>query len=188
MRSPPKSRNSAEAADCGDGFWRRKGKVSAFSPKKPGEPLLQFNGCCRKECGGPKKGHQPPEDLNGCSRSQGRVSRRGARHPLSAGEQGDPQGNADGGRPPADPARGRRGKGSRHRAFHLRHRPQQERHRGSFRPAAGARGDACRPRQETRARGASARPACAGRDELRAPAGAARSRPRGMVRPRARRR
>ena len=40
----------------------------------------------------------------------------------------------------------------------------------------------------TRARGASARPACAGRDELHAPAGAARPRPRGLVRARDRRR
>ena len=32
----------------------------------------------------------------------------------------------------------------RHRAFHLRHRPQQERHRGPFRPPVRARDDAAR--------------------------------------------
>ena len=83
---------------------------------------------------------------------------------------------------------GRRGEGSRHRAVHLRHRPQQERHRGSFRHAVRARRDAARARQEGRAGHPGAEPAGGRRGQLHPPAGAARPRPRGVVRARHRRR
>ena len=65
---------------------------------------------------------------------QSRLSGRRPRHPRPARHQGDAEGNADHRRQAADPVCGRRGQGSRHRTFHLRHRPQQGRDRGSFRP------------------------------------------------------
>ena len=77
--------------------------------------------------------------------------------------------------------------GSRHRAFHLRHRPQQGRDRGPFRPHVRTRRHAGRARQEGRDRNPGALPAGSRRHQLHPPAGAARARPRGVVRPRHRR-
>ena len=62
---------------------------------------------------------------------------------------------------PGDPARGRRGQGRRHRAFHLRHRPQQGRHRGPFRQPVRARAHAGGARQDEGARAAHGRAAAA---------------------------
>ena len=56
---------------------------------------------------------------------QSRFPRRRSRHALSAGHEVRAEGDDDRGRPAGAPACGRRGQGSRHRAFHLRHRPQQ---------------------------------------------------------------
>ena len=79
--------------------------------------------------------------------------------------------------------------GSRHRAFHLRHRPQQGRDRGSFRPHVRTRRDAgARGNKKAEMDIAGARPARSRRHELHPPAGAARPRPRGVVRARHRRR
>ena len=79
--------------------------------------------------------------------------------------------------------------GRRHRAFRLRHRPQQGRDRGLFRHRLRAR--ATRWPSAARRRSSSCwrrdLPA-AGADELHPPAGAARPRPRGLVRARHRRR
>ncbi len=55
---------------------------------------------------------------------------------------------------PADPARGGRGAPGRHRAFHLRHRPQQGGDRGSLRSPVRARADADRAQAQGRPRAA----------------------------------
>ena len=82
---------------------------------------------------------------------QSRVSRRRPRHALPARHQGDAEGDADGRRPAGDPACRRRGARGRHRALHLRHRPQQGGHRGLFRhqPSSSRRrcASAARPRR-----------------------------------------
>ena len=93
--------------------------------------------------------------------SQGRISRSGARHALPARHQGRAQGDADGRRPAGDPACGRRGQGGRHRAFHLRHRPQQGGHRGPFRQPVRAGAHAGRAGQDERAGAAHGRAAAA---------------------------
>src|SRR4051794_20196334 len=74
--------------------------------------------------------------------SQSVIPSGGPWNPLPACHQGHAQGNAAGGRPADHPACGRRGKAGRHRALHLRHRAQQEHHRGSFRSSVRARNDA----------------------------------------------
>ena len=74
-----------------------------------------------------------------------------SRHPVPARDQGDAEGDADGGRPAADPACRGRGARGRHRASDLRHRPQQVGDRGSFRPPIRARGHAQGAPQEERA-------------------------------------
>ena len=78
----------------------------------------------------------------------------------------DPQRDAARGRPAGDPAGRGRGPRGRHRALHLRHRPQQGRDRGSLRQAVRAGGDPAEARQEqgartprSRASAAPARPA-----------------------------
>ena len=90
---------------------------------------------------------------------QSRFPRRRTGHPVPAGHQGHAEGDAAGGRPAADPARGRRGARGRHRAFHLRHRPQQGRDRGPFRPPVRARAHAHRAQAQRRSRALVARPA-----------------------------
>ena len=101
---------------------------------------------------------------------QSRPSRGWPRHPLPARDQGDAERDADRRRSPRHPARGRRGEGRRHRAFRLRHRPQQGRHRGPFRQPVRARADARRAREDKRAGGAPRRPARRRPDELHASA------------------
>ena len=127
---------------------------------------------------GPRHSHENP---------QSRLPGRRPRHPRPARHQGDAEGNADHRRQAADPVCGRRGQGGRHRAFHLRHRPQQGRDRGSFRPDVRTRRHARRARQEGRDGDSGARPARSRRHEFHPAAGAARPRPRGVVRPRHRR-
>ena len=83
---------------------------------------------------------------------QSHIPGRRAWHAVPAGDQGHAEGNAAGGRPAADPACGRRSAPGRHRVFHLRHRPQQGRHRGPFRPPIRARTHIGRARQEGRTR------------------------------------
>ena len=95
------------------------------------------------------------------ARSQGRFPRGGARHPVPARHQGGAQGDADGGRPPRDPARGRGGQGRRHRAFHLRHRPQQGGDRGPLRQPVRAGAHAGGARQDGRS-WSSSWPSCRG--------------------------
>ena len=96
----------------------------------------------------------------GKSASQGRLSGRRARHPLPPRHQGDAEGDADHRRPAGAAIRGRRGARGRHRAFRLRHRPQQGGHRGPFRHRLRAGGDArasaARPRR-SRSCGATCR-------------------------------
>ena len=77
--------------------------------------------------------------------------------------------------------------GSRHRAFHLRHRPQQGRHRGSFRPAIRARNDAAGAPEAHRARIPQQGAAGARLNQFHPAAGAARLGTRGLVRAGARR-
>ncbi len=103
---------------------------------------------------------------------------------FSARNQGDAEGNAHGRRSAAHPIC--RGRGARgwHRAFHLRHRPQQGRDRGSFRPAGRTRNDTTRTRQEGGTRSSGAGPPATGRNQLHPPAIAARPRPRRLVRAR----
>ena len=91
-----------------------------------------------------------------------------------------------GGGPAADPARGRRGAPGRHRAFHLRHRPQQGGDRGPFRPAVRARSDAAASAARTPTSTLLMRDLPApGSDELHPPAVAAGPGPCGVVRARA---
>ncbi len=90
------------------------------------------------------------------ARPQSRLSRGRPRHPVSAGHQGHAEGNAAGRRPATDSARRRRGPRGRHRAFHLRHRPQQGRHRGPFRPPVRAGDDVARAPEAQGARSCSA--------------------------------
>ena len=53
------------------------------------------------------RGTREARAAHGQSRPQGGLARRRPRHALPAGHQGDPQGDADGRRPAADPVRGR---------------------------------------------------------------------------------
>ncbi len=92
------------------------------------------------------------EHFNDQAHSQGRFPGGRPRHAFPARHQGHAQGNADRRRPPRDPARGRRGARGRHRALHLRHRPQQGRYRGPLRQPVRAGAHARRARQEGGAR------------------------------------
>ena len=93
-----------------------------------------------------------------------RIPGRRPRHPLPAGDQGEPEGDAADRRQAADPVRGGGGGGRRHHRDDLRHRPQQARDRGPFRQGLRARGRARAQEQGRAARhGAlgAARRACA---------------------------
>ena len=119
---------------------------------------------------------------------QGGVSGRRLGHPVPAGDQGDAEGNAAGGRQAADPLRGRGGQGRRHRAILFCHRPRQERDRGPFRPRLRARSDLARARQEP-IFSTSCDRGCRSRARSPIPASsAARARPCGVVRARSGRR
>ncbi len=121
-------------------------------------------------------------------RPQGHHSRRRQRNALPAGHQGHAQGNADHRRPPRRAICPRRSARGRHRACRLRHEPKQAGHRGSLRRHAGTHRLAGEIRQGRQ--GGRARPAAAeGRiGQLHPPAGPARPRPCGLVRPRPHRR
>ena len=71
--------------------------------------------------------------------SQGRHPRRGARHPLPAGDQEPAQGDAPRRRQAVDPVRGRRGGPCRAHRHPDHHRPGQARDRGPLRPQLRAR-------------------------------------------------
>ena len=172
-------------APCG---WNSARTLAMFKRAPPFLP--HFSDECRRSRRSGRRAGRPflaRHIHHDPSYSQGRVPGRGARHPLSAGNQSDAQGNAHRRRPAGDPARRRRGPRGGRGAFHLRHRPQQGRHRGPFRPPVRAGGDAGRARQARRARRAVARPARPRLHQLHPPAEPARPRPRGVVRPRARR-
>ena len=84
---------------------------------------------------------------------QGRVPRRGPRHTLPAGDQGAAQGNAAARRQADHPVRRRGGARVGRRPHHPRHRPRQERHRGSLRRERRARDVPRGARQDGAARG-----------------------------------
>ena len=65
--------------------------------------------------------------------SQSRVSGGRSRHPVPAGNQSAAEGNAAARRQADHPVRRRRSAGRRRRQHHPRHRPRQERDRGSLR-------------------------------------------------------
>ena len=120
--------------------------------------------------------------------SQGSISGRRSRHAVSAGHQGHSEGNADRRRPAGHPVCGRRGARGRHRAFHLRDRPQQGGHRRPFRRPVRALRHAGPARQGRPARPAAAAAAAGRADQLHPPAGAARAWPCRLVRARTGRR
>ena len=151
----------------------------------PGDRLKHCRMCLRR----PTPGGLIPRSPSLCvpheTDSQSHFPRGGPRHPLPARHQGHAQGDAAGGGPAADPARGGRGARGRHRAFHLRHRPQQGGDRGPFRPPVRAGADAEGAQQARRPEAAVRRSAGARHRELHPPAIAARPRPCGVVRARA---
>ena len=105
------------------------------------------------------------------ARQKGRPARGRVRHPLPAGDEGDPQGGHAARRSAHHPVRGGGGRRLRHRADHHRHRHRPQRHRGSLRrqpePGALARG-AGRHRD-------AARRAAHHRDRSRSPSSTRRS-------------
>ena len=74
----------------------------------------------------------------------------GSRHPIPAGDQGEPEGNAAGRRQAADPVRGRGSRRGRNLRHDLHHGAQQAVDRGSFRQGLRAR-DGARASQQDRA-------------------------------------
>ena len=127
------------------------GPSAARQPEKPHgtarpELIVGYQDFARPASLHPSSTEEP--SIHGQTHSQSRAARRWSRHPVPARDQGDSEGDADR-RRPADPSvRRRRGARGRDRAFHLRHRPQQGRHRGSFRLCLRARGHAQAARQD----------------------------------------
>ena len=119
--------------------------------------------------------------------AQSRPAGGGSRHPLSAGHQGDGQGNAAGGRQAADPVRRGGGARRRYRAFCMV--------TGRGKTAMVEHFDVAFELEATlRERGKTKRSRCCTTPRWspahrhRAPAGAARARTRDLVRPRLHRR
>ena len=104
-----------------------------------------------------------------------RVSRRGTRHPIPAGDQGQPQGDAAHRRQAADPVRGRRGAGRGRAPPGVHHRLVQARHRRSFRLRRRTRKPAAVAGQERPAEDAAQRAAVVRFVHLHPPARAAGS-------------
>ena len=115
---------------------------------------------------------------NACTDPEGRVPRRRPRHPLSPRDQGAAEGDAAARRQADDSVRRRRSGRVRRLEPDPRHRPRQERHRGSLRRLVGARGVSRAARQARAARG-DPQDLEPDQRQLRAPGRAARPRPRG---------
>ena len=108
------------------------------------------------------------------------VAGLGTRFP--AGDQGESQGNAAGGRQAADPVCGRGGGRRRHHRAGVHHRPRQARDRGPFRHGVRGRVRARDARQARDARDGARCRAASRQMHLRAPAAGARSGARRAVR------
>src|SRR3712207_2194839 len=101
------------------------GPVARSAPASQKEPRTPGALCCRAE----------GTDDQG---TQGSVSCGGSGDADAAGDEGSAQGDAAGGGSADHPVRAGGGGGGRDRAVHLRLRPRQDDHGGSFRPRAGA--------------------------------------------------
>ena len=151
----------------GDGLDRRRGlprhRPLVARAAARGRPRALPGQGCRTRQVDHVAGRRPggrPIDSGHEAPHQGRHPRRGPRHPLPAGDQGDPQGDAAGRRQAGDPVRRRGGRRRRARRRADDHRPQQAAARGPLRPRhrarAGAGGEG--RRRPARAGAAAQRP------------------------------